>query len=49
MIAIDNILVSNEVVQKHCVCDEQKCKGAGVEGVAYIFLYNRRNGKLNLF
>ena len=27
MIAIDNVLLSDEIVQKHFVCDLQKCKG----------------------
>ena len=27
MIAIDNVLLSDEIIQEHFVCDLQKCKG----------------------
>jgi hypothetical protein len=31
MIAIDNILISDEVVEEQFVCDLNKCKGGGCE------------------
>ena len=48
MIAIDNILVSDEVVQQHFVCDLQKCKGGCcVDGDAGAPLAAEEMEKLN--
>ncbi len=48
MIAIDNILVSDEVIQEHFVCDLQKCKGGCcVDGDAGAPLAAEEMEKLN--
>ena len=48
MIAIDNILVSDEIVKEQFVCDLSKCKGACcVDGDAGAPLENEELDKLN--
>lgn len=48
MIVIDNILISDEVLQKHFVCDLQKCKGGCcVDGDAGAPITEEEMEKLN--
>lgn len=48
MIAIDNILISNEIVQEHFVCDLNKCKGGCcVDGDAGAPLNKNELEKIN--
>lgn len=48
MIAIDDILVSDEIVEKHFVCDLERCKGGCcVEGDAGAPLENQELKELN--